>query len=256
MFFAAPSLAGGLHTHADDPENGDVPRGSEDEGDKSMKALIRLGAIAAVLTGLATPSSAGLVTGTIPGAVGSNQFIPDLSAGPAIGGYYGAQLYLTGQADITIDWFGGEAGFNNQFRWGGDTLFTHPSGDTTGATPDGTVVKNDVAGGLLPFSFFVPSFGSVLNGSNPDNSGTAPNFFVTFYDLQPGLSHNTPGGPLGGQFVWIFFDDGGGANDDNHDDMGIRLTVTGAEVSAVPEPGTMLLFGGGAAALLARRRRA
>ena len=224
-----------------------------------MKALVKLIMAAVVVVGLATPARAALVAGVIPeGPVGTNQFIPDLTLGPTIGGYYGAQLYLVGgTVDITAEWYGGEAGYNNQFKWGSDTPFSHPGGDTTGNTVDGTYVANAVSPGLLPFSFFTPQTGlTVANGANPDNSGTGPNFFVTFYDLTPGIANTAPGGPGGGQFVWIFFDDGGAANDDNHDDMAIKLTITGdGHFEAVPEPGSMILLGSGLAALLARRRR-
>lgn len=217
-----------------------------------MKALVKLFVAFMVAAGLATTASAGLVAGVIPEGA-PNEFIPDLTAGPTIGGYYGAQLYLVGgPVDITAEWFGGEAGYRNEFLWGGSTIFTHPGGDTTGHTPDGTYVASNVSPGLLPFSFFVP-VGSltVANGTNPDNSGTGPNFFVSF-----DINRTTADGPRGGQSVWIFFDDGGGANDDDHDDMAVKLSINGdGRFQTVPEPGSMILLGSGLSALWMRRRR-
>jgi hypothetical protein len=225
-----------------------------------MKALVRLIVIAAVVAGLATTASAALVAGVIPeGPLGSNQLIPDLAAGPTIGGYYGGQLALVagGPVTITAEWFGGEAGYNNQFKWDGTTVFTHPGGDTTPSVVAGTADDIDgtyaplVSPGLLPFSFFVPTGSlTVANGTNPDNFGFGPNFFVSF-----DLTRTIEGGPTSGQSVWIFFDDGGGANDDNHDDMAIRLSITGGEFTTVPEPGSMILLGSGLAAMWMRRRR-
>jgi hypothetical protein len=227
-----------------------------------MKALVRLIVIAAVVAGLASTASAALVAGVIP--VGApNEFIPDLTAGPTIGGYYGGQLYLIagGPVNITVEWYGGEAGYNNQFLWGGPTSgdpnpFVHPGGDTTpsqgGPAVDADFTALGVSPGLLPFTFLVNGNPgeTVVNGSNPDNSGVAANFFVSF-----DLTQVAAGGPTSGQSVWIFFDDGGAANDDNHDDMAIKLSITGGEFTAVPEPGSMFLVGSGLAAMWMRRRR-
>jgi len=213
-------------------------------------------AMAMAVAALAAPSNAG--PGVIPGGSATNEFIGDLSLGPTIGGYYGANLYLVGgPVDIQVDWYGGEAGYQNEFWWDGVQRFVHPGGDTTGSAVDGTFTVTNVSTGLLPFHFFVPTGSlTVANGSNPDNSGLGPNFFSTFYPLSSGIAHETPGGPEGGQFVWLFFDDGGAADDDNHDDMAIRLSITNGDGHfATPEPGTMLLVGSGIAALWTRRRR-
>jgi hypothetical protein len=222
-----------------------------------MKALVRLAVGAVVIAGLAAPANALIVAGVIPEGTATNDFaglLPDTSAGTPIAGYYGAQLYLIGgPADILVEWYGGEASYANQFYWDGALLYTHVNGVSN---PSSTAVDSDlfsnVAGGLLPFSFVVPpTLQSVANGTNPDNFGTEPNFFISF-----NLGISDPNlAPTGGQYAWIFFDDGGAQNDDNHDDMVIKLSITSGEVAPVPEPGSMILLGSGLAGLWMRRRR-
>jgi len=224
-------------------------------------------ACAVALAGLAaTPSHAALTFGSIPdGAV--NEFLGTDFPGPggAVGpveGWYGAQLFLFGgPAQITVDYFGAEAGFSNSFTgFGGDCGFNHGGGTTFTGIPIDSCVINNVASGLLDFSFISGLPGVANNGTNPDNSlGNTPNFFVSLTSTAGlgGLDNNGDlATPYGGTIAWLFFDDGGAGDDDNHDDMVVRLTITGGSVG-IPEPGTVALLG---AALLglgaARRRRA
>ncbi|MDO9506122.1 MAG: PEP-CTERM sorting domain-containing protein [Hydrogenophaga sp.] len=225
-------------------------------------------ACAVALAGLAATSShAALTLGNIPGGAATNDFLstdfdgagPGVPIGP-VEGWYGADLYLSGgPAQITVDYFGAEAGFLNSFAGFGSCGFNHGGNNTFTGSPLQTCVVNNVASGLLSFAFTSP-LGVASNGSNPDNTTDGiPNFFVSltsiagFGGLDTTLDMSTSGS---GTIAWLFFDDGGAGDDDNHDDMVVRLTITGGSVG-IPEPGTIALLG---AALLGmgavRRRRA
>jgi len=209
-------------------------------------------ALAFVLT-LATNASA-ITAGTIPGGTNDNDFQKLFNGtGNEIGGYFGAQIYLNAAnpVNITLDYYGAEAGYLNQFNFNSAQVFAHPSGTTVPATltPIATAVQS-ANPGLLNFSFdYNNDTGSVVNGSNPDNSlFNLPNYFATFNPFS-----QTAGGPTGGTSVWLFLDDGA-TSDDNHDDMLVKLSVTGGSFS-VPEPTTMLLLGLGLVGLAGIRRK-
>lgn len=215
-------------------------------------------ACAVALAGLAAvPSHAALTFGSIPdGAV--NEFLGNYGIGP-VEGWYGGNIYLLGgPAQITVDYFGAEAGFTNSFAgFGGTCTFNHGGGISFTGNSLQTCVVNNVASGLLDFSFFSP-LGVAANGSNPDNSlGNTPNFFVSFSNI-PGLEGLDNlidlSSPAGGLVAWLFLDDGGAGDDDNHDDMIVRLRISGGSVG-IPEPGTIALLGAALLGLGAARRR-
>lgn len=172
-----------------------------------------------------------------------------------LGGYFGANLYLIGgSADIQVTIVGAEAGFLNHFNFEG-TSFSYGNNSPAGNFDDNGVVAQvtftGVVSGLLDFWFGAnQNAASVTNGSNPDNTTAAPNFFVSFLPNPVATA---------GQSVMLFFDDGGSA-DDNHDDLIVRLDIVGGDgrIAPVPLPaGGLLLIGAlGGLAVLRRRKSA
>lgn len=216
----------------------------------TLKTLSKLGAATAVAALMATGASAAPVAGVIPGG-GTNEALAALGLNNPLGGWYGADLYLTGLADVTVDYLGAEAGFSNTFHFDGSPVASTPGNGTwTGSSVSQTFTN--IAGGLLKFGFGLNSVvATLLNGANPDGSGPSspPNFFVSFVGNPSATS---------GSSVWLFLDDGGAGPDDNHDDMVIRLTASGGSfVAPIPVPAAGFLLLGGLAALggLASRRR-
>lgn len=153
---------------------------------------------------------------------------------------------------LTYDFIFKEAGYNNSF--------TTPFGGFSNAVAtDNTVglwasvFGVQAAAGALSFSFTTPAAPGAplangeagkLVGGGPDNYS----FFAT--TNAPGVAADIDSGATG-DVVWLAFDDSGASNDDNHDDLIVRITAT-----AVPEPGTLALFGAGLLGLgFARRAR-
>lgn len=221
----------------------------------TLKTMLLAGA---TVLGMAGGASA-LTFGSIPGSPGvtNDALVPLFGAGTtSLNGWYGAELFLVaaGPVSITATYLGSEAGNNNSFSFGGTTIQT--GGGTNTFNPAGITswVVNNVAPGSLSFSFSTSGGGlSVSNGSNPDNTVPAAspgvNFFTSFVGNQNASR---------GQGVYLFFDDDGAANDDNHDDMVVRLDIRGGEITVVPLPaaGLLLLTALGGVAALRRRRKA
>lgn len=219
-----------------------------------MRKLILALAAAGSLMGLSVPASA-LTYGTIPQGTQTNEGVGPIYGTTSRGGWYGADVFLSagvGGATVTFTYLGSEAGFNNSFSFMGSPLF-QTGGNQNAFNPLGFASQtvNNVASGLLNFLFSSP-LGTAANGSNPDDGlglgNVGPNFFVSFDNGEQSTS--------GTSFV-LWFDDNGANNDDNHDDMAIRVSITNGVVSVpVPAALPLMLVGlAGFGALRLRRKK-
>ena len=235
------------------------------------------GASAASFTLTAGATVGSPLSGTIPFLPLTNGFLGAGNLFPGqvtMGGWFGSTVNysVSGVGSVTVEFFGGEAGFNDAFQYAGVTPagFGH-SGVPPAvfapslAAPLATFTTAIAGSGILPFQFSVngvvdAATGGPVNGANPLNTpGLPPNFFVACSAAGGG----TPGAvappaiappvPCNGP-IYVFLDDNGSNNDDDHDDYMVRITLTDGPPT-VPEPTSFALIGSGLLALgLAARR--
>ena len=126
---------------------------------------------------------------------------------------------------ISVDFFGAEAGYRNQFWANGSLLVDNQGNQSWSARPEGSF---NVSDGVLDFGFCAVTIGSCL--SNAANDATTAGSFQSI-----GMRLTDP------NTAWLLWDDSGANVDDDYDDLIVRLTYHG-NVRPVPEPETWTLF--------------
>ncbi len=180
---------------------------------KAATALVLLGSAISAMAAT-TPTSIFTISGGSSFSPAGNDYQPGVSVNR------GGQVNLVSDALLTFTFIFREAGFTNQFRYNGSTLFdsSQPLGTSAGALA--------ATSGLINFAFQVPTGAStpslVTNATNPSMVNQAS--FATRV-LSP-------------TSVLLYLDDIGAGStlmndDDDYDDMVVR--IDGVAVAPIPD---------------------
>jgi hypothetical protein len=170
-----------------------------------------------------------------------NQIIPNTP------GYVGGQIVALSSVTLTFTFIGYEASWLDNFYVNGTQVFQNKT-STPGATYQVTVDAGAIDFGFLTNVNLQDGFGQtyVSNLNPPPNVDKDVDIWTGACDKSNATSFAE------NETICISPDDGGAGPNDNHDD----LVVSVSAVPAVPEPGTLAVFGAALAGLgLLRRRR-
>ncbi len=216
----------------------------------NLRTTLVAGVIAATaMAGAASAASLSIIGGTagdIPGGTRVNDGLTPLGFPTPLSGFFGSAIGVSGPGTVTYTLLGWEAGFENGFSAPAGSFSTegnasYPSDLEFDPTGIDSFSFFEAGSGLLTFSFSANGGAQIVaNGDNLDDSAgmaSAPNFFASERNGS----------------IYLFLDDNGGENDDNHDDLVVRVDVT-----PVPLPAGIWLFATalGGLGLLARKRAA
>lgn len=178
-----------------------------------------------------------------PGSPAGQDFVPELLAAGVTHLYSGPISLIAANrpSRVTFDLVGAESGFNDSLSLNGDKIIAE---NQNGSAAD--FLTDTLVGGLgldsFTFDWMGGDLASLLSFSNgPQTFTSADDEFGVFANSADIANLSV---------FFLGFDDSGANNDDNHDDILVRV-----EISAVPVPASGLLLLGGLGGLAAMRRR-
>lgn len=247
---------------------------------KMKKSFLLAGAAVLALSTAATAATFTVdgTRGMIPDSGQTNEVLTNVFGTGSILGFFGSEVSVdfggAATGTIRVDYFGYEAGFSNSFEISGtSSSVDFDTEDFDGSSANGSTVNDgrsmyaasalapiastslEVAAGVLDFSFSTLGLG----GATVENDRTAnPLTANTDNSATPAIANFFSSLSTTAETVFLFFDDAGAGDDDNHDDFVIALSMVppGQEPEPVPLPaGGLLLLGGLGAFAMTRRRK-
>ncbi|WP_163832641.1 PEP-CTERM sorting domain-containing protein [Spartinivicinus ruber] len=203
-----------------------------------MKSMKKALSVLALSLASATSATAGLLSieggqvGTLPGNHNPSGGITQ----PGLQVTYGGNLKANSNVNLTYEFLGSEASFENIFLTINGQSFNNKQSQA-----GQQIIDSMLQGNWLNFSFKTPH-ATVANGNNNGRNNLKgdllkPSFFLA---------------AAGENSFYIGLNDDGGAIDYDFDDMVLKVTATKTP-TPVPVPGTVALIGLGLLALCKRR---